>query len=549
MKNFLNIQGSSILAAALMAASFASYAQATRFQLQAIALEGGSLVAEADWRAAAAPWLGREIGFDELQAARAAIEALFHARGYRLVTVRLPAQTVQSGIIRMQVIEPVVGQVMLEGSLEEDSARWRARLPALAEGQAPNLADLDRQLALLGEHPSRRALVAFSPQLTAPAGTAPRPNALIATIRTQQTPDTSWTAFIDNSGNKTTGHLRYGLAFRHANLWGADHQLNAQIVSAPHDEADPDKLSLLPSSKVKIFGASYRIPLPAQAASIEATLGYSSVDSGTLAGLFDIKGDGSTASLKYTQHLARWGLFGTTWQPRWSVGMDWRHYDNQVLFGGVNLAVPIGLRPITLGLQASRPAAPGDDSSYAAYAQVVANVSGGKDGDTPNFIASRAGSTSGYRLFRYGMEGQWALSGALQGWSLSGRLDGQLTGDLLTSPEQFSAGGASSVRGFSSRGIGGDSGVRSQWELVGRNWLDASQASIRPALFIDAAYAKTNQPTVLERPSSSIASAGFGLRGAWKNTVWRLDVAKAVHQRTGAAPVWGAVHFSLSAAF
>jgi hemolysin activation/secretion protein len=149
------------------------------------------------------------------------------------------------------------------------------------------------------------------------------------------------------------------------------------------------------------------------------------------------------------------------------------------------------------------------------------------------------------------MEGQWGLSGALQGWVLSGRLDGQISDDLLASPEQFSAGGASSVRGFSSRGIGGDSGVHSQWELVGRNWLEASgsNASLRPAIFVDAAYATTNQPNVLERASSSLASAGVGVRGTWKNTVWRFDVAKAVHQRTGAPPIWGAVHFSMSAAF
>ncbi|MFM7332322.1 MAG: ShlB/FhaC/HecB family hemolysin secretion/activation protein [Brachymonas sp.] len=284
---------------------------------------------------------------------------------------------------------------------------------------------------------------------------------------------------------------------------------------------------------------SYRAPLPAQAAALEATLGYSSVDSGTLAGLFDVRGSGSTLSLKYIQYLPRWGA----WEPRASIGMDWRHYDNQVLFGGVNLAVPIGVRPITLGVHASRAAAPGESAGYAAYAQLVANVSGGKDGNTLNFIASRAGSTPGYRLFRYGISGQFALGGAfggvLQGWSLSGGLDGQITDELLASPEQFSAGGASSVRGFTSRGIGGDQGVRTQWELTGRNWLDGSSVSIRPAFFIDAAYAKTNQPTVLERPSSSIASAGVGLRGAWKNTVWRLDIAKAVHQRTGAAPVWG----------
>lgn len=536
---------SSILAAAVLASSWAVSGQDARFRLQAIALEGSSLVSETEWRTAVMPWLGKEIGFEELQAARSAIEALFHTKGYRLVTVRLPAQTVGDGVIRMQAVEPAIGQVVLEGQTNEEVARWRPRLPALVEGQSPNLADLERQLALLNEHPSRRAVVAFSSQPSAPAGVTLRPNSLIATIRPEQTPDTGWTAFIDNSGNKTTGQLRYGLAFRHANLWGADHQFNAQIVSAPHDETDPGQVSVLPSNKVKIFGASYRIPLSSWAASIESALGYSSVDSGSLRGLFDIKGKGNTFALKYSQHLPRWGV----WQPRWSIGMDWRHYDNQVLFGGVNLAVPIGVRPVTLGLAASRPAAPGESASYAAYAQLVANVRGGKDGNTPNFLASRAGSVPSYRLLRYGVTGQFALPGVLQGWSLSGGLDGQITDELLASPEQFSAGGASSVRGFSSRGIGGDQGIRTQWELTGRNWLEGSSSSLRPALFIDAAYAKTNQPTVLERPRSSIASAGLGLRGAWKNTVWRVDLAKAVHQRTGAAPVWGAVHFSLSAAF
>lgn len=231
----------------------ASASAAAQFVLQDIRLEGSSLLTEAEWRQAAAPWLGKSIGFEELQAARSAIEAAFHAQGYRLVTVRLPAQSVEGGLIRMQVIEPVVGQIAQEGESTDSMARWQARLPALVKGQSPNLSDLDRQLSLLNDHPSRRAVVAFAPQLTAPVGTTPIPHALVATIRTHQTPDTGWIAFIDNSGNKTTGHLRYGLAFRHNNLWDADHQLNAQFVSAPHDETDPDQLSVLPSSKVKIL--------------------------------------------------------------------------------------------------------------------------------------------------------------------------------------------------------------------------------------------------------------------------------------------------------
>jgi hemolysin activation/secretion protein len=536
------------IVACLLISSLGASAQEARFLLKDIQLEGASLIDSTHWRSAARPWLGRDIGFADLQAARSAIEAAFHARGWRLVSVRLPAQSVEGGVIRMQVQEPVLASdaqaVRLAGAAQDGLAQWRSRLPALREGQTPNLADLDAQLSLLNEHPSHRAVVAFEPILGGGSG---KPGEIRASIRAQQGAESGWTAFMDNTGNSQTGHLRYGLAWRHTNLWQADHQLNVQIVSAPHDADDPDKLSLLPSHKVRIFGANYRIPLPSQAAYVDIGAGYSSVDSGTLAGLFDVRGQGSTASLKYTQFLPR--LDG--WEPRVSVGLDVRHYDNQVLFSGVNLATPIGVRPFNLGLSASRLAAPGETTGYSGYVQWITNLPGGKNSDAANFIASRAGSIRAYRLFRYGFGLQMSLPGAMAGWSLNGQIDGQASGQQLVSPEQFSAGGASSVRGFASRGIGGDSGMRMQWDLVGRNWLasEQSETSLRPAIFWDAAYAKTNRPTVLERPSSSIASVGLGLRGAYKNTVYRLEVAKAISQRTGAAPVWGAVHFSLSSSF
>ncbi|MFO1192367.1 MAG: ShlB/FhaC/HecB family hemolysin secretion/activation protein [Rhodoferax sp.] len=521
------------------AADAAATAPGAGFVLNDLRLEGPLDAVPAAWRDLLAPWIGRTIDFAGLRQLQSDIEARFHARGWRLVRVRLPAQPVQDGVIRMVLQAPVLRSVRVEGGPAEPLEAWQRRLPALQVGQVPDLAALDAQLSLLHTHPARRAVVAFEP-----SGSE---GDLAAVIRVREAAPSGWTAFLDNTGNQATGHLRYGLTYRRTDLWGMDHQLHLQAQSAPHDPDDPDQLRLMPSPKVRIVGLSYRVPVPAQAAYWDFTLGRSSVDSGLLAGLFDVRGQGHSASVQFHRFLQRWGA----WEPQAVVGLDWRHQDSQMLFGGVNLASPIGVRPWTLGLEVTRRAAPGESTSQSAYLHLVANLPGGRAGGVADFAAARVGADPGYRLLRMGWGLQHAMAGPLAGWSLSGQIDGQLSQDRLVAAEQFSAGGAGSVRGFASRGIGGDRGLRMQWELTGPNWLDAPDAAsvLRPALFADAAWTQVLRPTALERRASSIASVGVGLRGQWRNMGWRLDLARAVHQRTGAAPVWGAVHFSVSATF
>ncbi|MBL8478390.1 MAG: hypothetical protein JNK59_03695, partial [Sterolibacteriaceae bacterium] len=82
-----------------------------RFRLAAIDLKGATLLPATEWQDLLDAARGREIGFADLEALRAAIEARFHAAGWRLVQVRIPAQDVDGGRIRMDVVEPRIGRV------------------------------------------------------------------------------------------------------------------------------------------------------------------------------------------------------------------------------------------------------------------------------------------------------------------------------------------------------------------------------------------------------------------------------------------------------
>lgn len=503
------------------------------FRVAAIAVEGATLVGAAESQAVLAPYLNRDIGFEDLEAARAAVERLFRERGFRLVTVRIPTQETTTGAIRFQVVEPTLTEIKVTGNVNFSVANWQAGLPALRTGEQVDLDRVDRQLLLVNESGAKRGQVVFEALDT--------PDKLKAEIRAQDSPPASGIVFLDNTGNEQTGKLRYGVAWRHANLWDRDHQVNVQFISAPHERRAPNQVSLLPSDRVQIFGASYRIPLYAQAATLDATLGYSTVNSGVLPNLFSVSGRGTLAGVRYTRHLNR--IDG--WEPRWFIAQDYRDFNNRAVFSGVNFAPDIRLHPLSTGVSASRS---GQGYNAGLNASFVTNIPGGDGGGKQDFAANRLGASSTYKLVRFGASYLAALGPAI----VNATFDGQWTRDLLVAGEQFGAGGATSVRGFGERFISADAGVRFQLEVQSAPLLDPAAnpgGNLRLVAFADGAYLTNNQPLVPQRSYLAIASVGVGLRAAWSKLTARLDAARPVHQETGQPYRSGFVHFSLAVGF
>ena len=503
------------------------------FRVSAIELRGSTLLTEADWTPIAATILDRDIGFADLEAVRARIEGLYRDRGWRLATVRIPAQETSTGVIRFEATEPVLSGVTVSGNVNFSSQNWLAAFPSLRVGTMPDLHRLDRDLTLTNEHPAKRGEVVFLP--------GDKLSELRAEIRAQDSPPASWLAFLDNTGNAQTGKLRYGLAYRDGALWDRDHQFNVQLISAPNASDNPNHFSLLPSDKVQIFGANYRIPFYARGASLDATLGYSTVNSGTLANLFSVSGRGSIAGLRYTQLTDRVG----DWEPRWFIAQDYRKFENRAVFGGVNFAPDIEVHPVSAGIAATRV---GQGFNSGFNASLATNLPGGNRGGDQDFEANRAGASPHYKIVRFGGDYATVLGQGL----LTATVDGQWTGDLLISGEQFAAGGASTVRGYSERFVAGDRGLRFQLEGQTANLLDSSrfpEASVRAAAFVDGGYLERNRAAVLERGYSSVASVGLGLRLAYKRASFRLDAALPLHQHTGLPSTSGAVHFSAAIGF
>ena len=72
--------------------------------------------------------------FGDVQRALEALEAAFHARGYKVVTVQLPEQELGGGVVRLNVVEPKIGRIKVGGNTFYDEANVRRSMPALASG-------------------------------------------------------------------------------------------------------------------------------------------------------------------------------------------------------------------------------------------------------------------------------------------------------------------------------------------------------------------------------------------------------------------------------
>lgn len=497
-----------VLAAAVSAAWGAGQGAETpvRFEISRFEVAGNTLLPAAEVDAAVAPFAGKARDFGDVQRALEALEAAYHKHGYKVVTVQLPEQELNGGVVRLNVVQPKIGRIKVSGNTVFDDANVRRSMPTLVPGTTPNLDQVSANLKLANENPARKI------NLKLQSGAAD--DEVDASLEVSD--EKAWKALfnLDNSGTEATGKTHAGVVLQHANLWGRDHLGSFQYTTTVEKP-----------SQVSVYGLGYHIPLYAQGDSVDLFASYSNVDSGSVsAGLFNlaVSGKGATYGARYNQTLARRGRF----EPRLVYGLDVKAYKNNVLFAGRDFGNDVTVHPLSIGYLGSMPLAAGE-ASFGLTA--VHNIAGGSRGKSADFQAVRAGAKAGFTLLRFA--GAYTQMVATD-WQLRLLVNGQLTGDALVPGEQFGAGGAASVRGFDERALSTDAGAFGNAELYSPN-LCGARWQCRALAFYDAAYGSRNKVLPGELDSTSIASAGLGLRLALGSSLQlQLDAAHAV--KTGA---------------
>ena len=505
---------------------------AQRVPVTQFAVSGNSLLAQADIDAVLARYKG-ERTLAELKQAAQAVQDLYRAAGYGAVVAYLPEQAVRGGQVSIAVLEGRIERVVVVGAERTSIEQMRAMLPQLKEGTTPQLRALDAEIQFANENPARQVAVVLE------AGQ--RAGAVDARIAVTEKPLTAWTLAVDNTGTPQTGEGRVSVGWRHASLWGRDHQLSLQYQT-----------SIEKPSQVSIASANYSVPFYGAGLRVDVYAARSDVDGGTTptaAGALQFIGRGNVLGLRASKQLRRWGEF----DQRFSVSADQREYLNDCSIAGLPPGAcgvageSVAVSPLTLEYTMQR----GGEHALGFNLALARNLDrGGRHAAPANFDAVRAGAKPGFTALRWSAFLQRPLQ-ALGDWRIGLRLAGQLTSDALVPGEQFGVAGATVVRGYREREVVGDSAVVASAELLGaeRTWFGLAW---RPVLFVDAARAwnQLDTPCLGNQSRCTLASAGVGLRSA-PGGPWQLraDVAVALKEGTRTERNHARLHLAASYTF
>lgn len=169
------------------------------------------------------PYTGRKISFTELLAAQQAIDRLYFEKGYITSGTFIPPQKLQDGIVKIEVLEGIVEEIKISGLERLNSSYVRSRLK-VATKTPLNYNKLLNALQLLQLDPLTENLAA---ELT--AGT--KPGSSILEINLQEADPFDLTLSSDNYRAPSVGTNRRQVQLTHRNLLGFGDRLNISYLN------------------------------------------------------------------------------------------------------------------------------------------------------------------------------------------------------------------------------------------------------------------------------------------------------------------------------
>jgi hemolysin activation/secretion protein len=451
------------------------------FRVDHIVVEGATAVDAATLHALVADGEGRSLTLAQLQALADRIGAYYHAHGYPLARAVVPAQTLDHGTVRLQVVEARYDSIEVDNRSRVGDTLVRATLAPMRPGQPVTQASLDRALLLLGDLPG------VDPHATL------RPGSQAGTtqvgVAAEPAPMLDGDVYVDNGGTRYSGRARAG----------ADLDINN-----PLRHGDLLSFSALTAGSGLDYGrAAYQYTLNGTGTRVGA--GYSALRyelSGGPVSVLDAHGTARVASAWLAQPLVR----------SRRATLDARlQFDRKRLrddLGAAALHDHRHTRSWTLDLHGQR------QDGWLGGGITRAGI--GFTHGRLDFDDAAAAAADAATARTQGSYSRWnAHVSRLQQLGHQMRLyagvQGQGSSDNLDSSEQFILGGPDSVRGYAVGSIAGANGWLATLELQhDLAWGCAGRCQAR--IFVDSGALRVNaDPWAPGTNHQRLSGAGLGL--------------------------------------
>ena len=466
-----------------------------RLDILEFAVEGNTVLTTEEVERAVYRFLGEGRSVADIEAASNALQQVYRERGYGNVTVDIPEQRADGGVITLRVLEGRIARTRVTGSRYFSQGYILEKVASAVEGTVPHFPTLQAELGTVNRTADRRVLPVLRP------GREPGTTELDLAVEDKLPLHGS--VGLNNQAGANTSATRLSAALRYENLWQRDHSLGLQLVLSPEK-----------TSEVQVLSASYNLP--------QGTVGQ----------------DALTFSFTQSNSEVAVGVAGTTvfgkgriWGLRRSltlelkatefhiltVGADYKDFDETIEAAeSQGFSTPIRYLPLSasyLGGWADA-SGPGRWQTGAALSLGVRGLVNRE----AEFQQKRFRASGSYSLLKFDLTREQPLPW----WSstLRARVDMQLSNQALISNEQFVVGGADSVRGYLESAAVGDRGLRASLEWQTRNlaplWADIGWAkwlqSATSHVFAEGAGVWLKHPLPGQQRRFGLLSAGVGLR-------------------------------------
>jgi hemolysin activation/secretion protein len=456
-----------------------------RLFIQEYRVKGAHHLTRTEIEDAVYPFLGPGRTGEDVEQARRALEKTYHDKGYQTVAVQIPQQQAKGGIVYLQVVETTVGRLRVRGARYFSPDQIKAQAPSLAEGKVINFNEVPHDIVALNQSPDRRVTPTLNQGIL--------PGTVDVDLTVKDTLPVHGSLELNNQYSANTTPLRLNGSVSDDNLWQLGHAAGFSFQIAPQRLKDAE-----------VFSGYYLAPVPSVeglSLMVQGTKQDSNVS--TLGGAA-VAGRGETLGARANFSLP----IGQDFYHSISLGIDYKHFDQDILVGGSDIASPITYYPLSANYSAT----------YAPKGSVTEFNAGvtfhlrGTGSTSVAFDNSRFGAGGSFIYFRSDLSHTHDLPAGLQ---IFGKIQGQIADQPLLSSEQFSAGGLETVRGYLEGEVPGDNAFCSSLEFRSPSvisWLGQKTGEWRFYVFGDTGWVTTNNPLPEQASRFSLESLGVGSR-------------------------------------
>ncbi|QBR01517.1 ShlB/FhaC/HecB family hemolysin secretion/activation protein [Paraburkholderia pallida] len=443
---------------------------------------------------------GKNLTLADLNALADSISDVYHEHGYPLATAYVPAQTIEGGVVRIDVAEARYGAVALNNQSSVSSRVLNNTLAALQSGQPVSEFQLERTLLLMQDIPGAEVSSTVRP------GQQVGTSDLLVDVTSQQR--VSGDAGVDNFGDPYSGRVRGS-----GNLF----------INGPFNQGDLLDFSALTTGPGMTYGRmDYRYLLNGQGTTLGATV--SGLDYHLRNDLSDLDAHGSAfvAGAVLSQPLirnTRGNLYG-------QIEYDFRRLNDNIDVIGLQSDRHTNSMTTTLS---------GDqlDSTGVSNGRLAMTYGVSSANNLQTDIIDQLGAdTAGHYI-------KLALSlSRLQQITKSDALyfgfSGQNASKNLDTSEQFYLGGPDSVRGYDVGVLSGSRGYLATFEYRHDATFQNIPGIWQFSAFVDTGWVQQYKNTFVPGPNTGqLSSAGFGVQ--W-NGPYKLLVSASVAFPFGRTP-------------